>query len=166
MAEETVKFAKGAWIVHLYHGVGQVISIESKSLDGNKVKYYKVQTQDSIYWVPVGKVDDERIRPLSTPKEIDKALRILRRKPRQMSADHMQRKNQINDVRSIGALDEVAKIIRDLSARQAAEKLNDSEERALNHFTDRLISEWSVSKDISTDEARQELTDKLQKIEV
>ena len=165
MAEETVKFAKGDWIVHLYHGVGQVISIESKSLDGNKVKYYKVQTKDSIYWVPVGQVDEERIRPLSTPKEIDKALRIIRRKPRQMSTDHMKRKNQINDVRSIGAIDEVAKIIRDLSARQAAEKLNDSEERALNHFTDRLVSEWSVSKDISMDEARQNLTEILQKCE-
>jgi RNA polymerase-interacting CarD/CdnL/TRCF family regulator len=165
MAEESIKFAEGDWIVHLYHGVGQVISIESKSLDGNKVKYYKVQTKDSIYWVPVGKVDEERIRPLSTPKEIDKALRIIRRKPRQMSADHMKRKNQINDVRSIGALDEVAKIIRDLYARQVAEKLNDSEERALSQFTDRLLSEWSVSKDISTDEARQILTDILQKYE-
>ena len=62
-------------------------------------------------------------------------------------------------------LDEVAKIIRDLYARQVAEKLNDSEERALSQFTDRLISEWSVSKDISTDEARQILTDILQKYE-
>ena len=166
MAEETVKFAKGDWIVHLYHGVGQVKSIESKKLDGNKVKYYKVQTKDSLYWVPVGKVDEDRIRPLSTPEEIDKALRIINRSPREMSADHMQRKNQINDVRAIGALDEVTKIIRDLAARQAADKLNDSEERALNHFTDRLISEWSVSKDISTDEARQKLTDILQKYKV
>lgn len=166
MAEETVKFAKGDWIVHLYHGVGKVISIESKSLDGKKVKYYKVQTKDSNFWVPVGKVDEDRIRPLSTPKEIDKSLRIIRRKPRQMSADHMQRKNQINDVRSIGALDEVTKIIRDLNARQVAEKLNDSEERALNHFTDRLISEWTVSKDISTEEARQILTEILQKYKV
>jgi CarD family transcriptional regulator len=165
MAEETVKFAKGDWIVHLYHGVGQVISIETKKLDGNKVKYYKVQTKDSLYWVPVGKVDEDRIRPLSTPEEIDKALRIIRRRPRQMSADHMKRKNQINDVRSLGALDEVAKIIRDLSARQAADKLNDSEERALSHFTDRLVSEWSVSNDISTDEARQNLNEILQKYE-
>ena len=166
MAEETVKFAKRDWIVHLYHGVGQVISIESKQLDGNKVKYYKVQTKDSLYWVPVGKVDEDRIRPLSTPEEIDKALRIISRRPREMSDDHMQRKNQINDVRAIGALDEVTKIIRDLNARQVAEKLNDSEERALNHFTDRLISEWTVSKDISTDEARQILTEILQKFKV
>ena len=166
MAEETVKFAKGDWIVHLYHGVGQVISIETKKLDGNKVKYYKVQTKDSLYWVPVGKVDEDRIRALSTPEEIDKALRIIRRRPRQMSDDHMQRKNQINDVRSIGALDEVAKIIRDLSARQAADKLNDSEERALSHFTERLVSEWSVSNDISTDEARQNLNEILQKYKV
>ncbi len=166
MAEETVKFAKGDWIVHLYHGVGQVISIETKKLDGNKVKYYKVQTKDSLYWVPVGKVDEDRIRALSTPEEIDKALRIIRRRPRQMSDDHMQRKNQINDVRSIGALNEVAKIIRDLSARQAADKLNDSEERALSHFTERLVSEWSVSNDISTDEARQNLNEILQKYKV
>ena len=166
MAEETVKFAKGDWIVHLYHGVGQVISIETKKLDGNKVKYYKVQTKDSLYWVPVGKVDEDRIRALSTPEEIDKALRIIRRRPRQMSDDHMQRKNQINDVRSIGALNEVAKIIRDLSARQAADKLNDSEERALSHFTERLVSEWSVSNDISIDEARQNLNEILQKYKV
>jgi CarD family transcriptional regulator len=163
MATETLEFAEGDWIVHLYHGVGQIIDIEQKSLDGKTIKYYKVQTKDSIYWVPVENVDIDRIRPLSTPKEIDNALRIIRRKPRKMSADHMKRKSQINDVRSIGALDEVAKIIRDLSARQIADKLNDSEERALSQFTDRLISEWSISKDISTSEAREKLNDILQK---
>jgi len=163
MATETLEFAEGDWIVHLYHGVGQIIDIEQKSLDGKTINYYKVQTKDSIYWVPVENVDIDRIRPLSTPKEIDNALRIIRRKPRKMSTDHMKRKSQINDVRSIGALDEVAKIIRDLSARQIADKLNDSEERALSQFTDRLISEWSVSKDISTSEAREKLNDILQK---
>lgn len=164
MAKESQPYSIEDWIVHLYHGVGQVVDIEAKSLDGKKKDYYKVKTKDSTYWILVEKSDNFRIRPLSTPREINNALRLMKRKPSEMSDDHLQRKSQINEVKADGSLKSVAKIIRDLSARQANEKLNDSEERALNQFINRLTEEWSESKGISPEDARQMLFDMFQKI--
>jgi RNA polymerase-interacting CarD/CdnL/TRCF family regulator len=157
-------YSKGDWIVHLYHGVGQIKDIESKCLDGKTVKYYKVIAKDSVFWVPVGMVDNERVRPLSSPKEILEAFRILREEPEEMDGDYNVRKDHIKAVMAEGDLSTIACIIRDLSARQSHLRLNESEERALNHFLDRLLTEWSACEGINIEDARQKLTTMLQDI--
>ena len=142
--EGSATFSKGEWIVHHYYGVGQVKGIEKKMLDGTEVSYYKVKTRNSQYWIPVESEDNSRLRPLSSPTEIKKLARILRRKPNEMDPDHMQRKRLIKEVLDEGSLLDMARLIRDLSARQVEKKLNPTEEDALKRFRDRLVREWSV----------------------
>ncbi len=155
MAKSTT-YSKGSWIVHHFYGVGQVKGIEKKMLDGAEVSYYKVQTRNSLYWIPVDTEDNSRLRPLSSPEDIKKIARILRRKPNDMDPDHMQRKRVIRDVLSEGTLLDMARLIRDLSARQVDKKLNPTEEDALKRFRDRLVREWSVCLEMEMDEANQE----------
>ncbi|HZD56646.1 MAG TPA: CarD family transcriptional regulator [Anaerolineales bacterium] len=159
-------YAKGDWVVHLYHGVGQIIGLEKKCLEGKTVSYFKVKTKDSTYWVPVDHVDNIRLRPLATKKEIREAIRILEKEPHEMSEDHTERKSVINEVKEDGTFFSLARIVRDLAARQARTRLNDSEERALHQFTDRLVAEWSASFGIKYEDARQKLFHILQEIQV
>ncbi|MEJ2301913.1 MAG: CarD family transcriptional regulator [Anaerolineales bacterium] len=159
-------YAKGDWVVHLYHGVGQIIGLEKKCLEGKTVAYYKVKTKDSTYWVPVDHVDNIRVRPLATKKEIQEAIHILEREPHQMSDDHTERKSVINEVKEDGSFLSLARIVRDLAARQAQTRLNDSEERAFHQFTDRLLAEWSACFGIKYEEARLRLFKILQEIQV
>jgi len=63
-----------------------------------------------------------------------------------------------------GTLAAMARIVRDLTARQKQSRLNDSEERALNRFTDRLLSEWAACFGIKLEEARKRLRTILQKL--
>ena len=162
MAKKTT-YSKGSWIVHHYYGVGQVKGIEKKELDGTKISYYKVQTRNSLYWIPVDSEDNTRLRPLSSPEEIKKIARILSRKPSEMDPDHMQRKRVIRDVLAEGSLLDMARVIRDLSARQTIKKLNPTEEDALKRFRDRLVREWSVCLEMDMEGANQEFQVALDK---
>ncbi len=150
-------YASGDWIVHLYYGVGQIVGVEKKCLEGQTTSYFKVKTKDSTVWIPVKESDNLRVRPIANKREIQEALAILKRKPRQMSDDHTKRKSRIKKVKEDGTLEAIARIIRDLTARQSETKLNDSEERALNLFTDRLLTEWAACMGIKIDEARKRL---------
>ena len=156
-------FSKGEWIVHHYYGVGQVKGVEKKVLDGNEMRYYKVKTRNSQYWVPVESEDNSRLRPLSSPQDIKKIARILRRKPSEMDPDHMQRKRVIREVLAEGSLLDMARLIRDLSARQVTKKLNPTEEDALKRFRDRLVREWSVCLELEMEEANEEFQKALDK---
>lgn len=164
MAEEVnADYRAGDWIVHLHHGVGKIKCIEEKELGGNSTTYYKVVTNNSTLWVPLDKAENRWFRPLASPEEFDEVIDILRRPPREMHNNHNTRKARINSVRGGGSLEDMARLIRDLWGRRAQKRLNNTEERALRRFTDRLLREWSVCKDLDEEEARQRMQSLLQK---
>ena len=162
MAENGHELAKGEWIVHRFHGVGEVRGVEKKQLNGKAAHYYKVQTHDSTLWIPVDNSDTDRIRKLATRAEFKRALKILERPARDMDEDHTERKGRIRSVRKEGELDRVFRLIRDLRARQHEKKLNTTEQRALQRLEDHLLQEWSVCMGIEIEEARQKLEEKIE----
>jgi RNA polymerase-interacting CarD/CdnL/TRCF family regulator len=163
MSESTPAYSKGDWIVHTHYGVGQIKGIEKKALNGNTVSYYKVTTKNSTFWIPVDQIDCDRLRPISSPKELKEALNILEKPAREMDSDHNQRKRRIKRIKTDGSLVSMARIVRDLWGRRVKKKrLNATEERALDRFEERLVTEWSVCREINVDEARKKLQHMLQ----
>jgi CarD family transcriptional regulator len=157
MAENGHELNKGEWIVHRYHGVGEVRGVEKKRLNGKAVSYYKVKTNDSTLWIPVDNSDTERIRPLATRSEFKKALKVLQRPAQEMNDNHNTRKSRIRNVRKEGELIRVFRLIRDLKVRQHEKKLNTTEQRSLHRIEEQLLQEWSVCMGIEVEEARQKL---------
>jgi RNA polymerase-interacting CarD/CdnL/TRCF family regulator len=157
MAEQTHLYDAGSWIVHRHHGVGEIECIEEKSLGGSVTTYYKVVTADSTLWVPLTEADEELFRPLSSQEEFEQVLAILQRPPREMADNHLSRRSRINDVRAGNSLEEVARLLRDLWGRRAERPLNNTEERALRSLTDRLLSEWTVTRNVDEAEAEQRM---------
>ncbi len=155
-------YSKGDWIVHLYHGVGQIKGIVKKELNGKERKYYRVKTHNSIIFIPVRKADNDRIRPLTPKSEFKKALKVLDRPPQEMSSNHNTRKKHIRDAKSDGSVEPILRIIRDLTYRQHDSKLNTTEKRALNRLKDRVTYEWSACMSIEVEEAREKLEQRLQ----
>jgi len=161
MATEQLDFEKGDWIVHLYHGVGQVKGIVKKKVDGEKVSYYRVKTDNSTLYVPVKDHDDDRLRPAATKRQLEAAIKALNKPPREMAKDHNDRRRRIREVKVDGTLESMVKLVRDLSWRRYDKKLNNTEERALRRFKDRLLQEWAVARQISTEDARKQLNKML-----
>ncbi len=75
----------------------------------------------------------------------------------------MQRKRLIKEVLGEGSLNDMARIIRDLSARQIDKKLNPTEEDALKRFKERLVREWAVCMETDIEQAAIEFQDSLEK---
>ncbi|MDT8307555.1 MAG: CarD family transcriptional regulator [Anaerolineae bacterium] len=163
MAEQTHQYDAGSWIVHRYHGVGEIECIEEKKLGGDSRAYYKVVTDDSTLWVPLAEADESLFRPLASHEELEQVVQILQRPPREMATNHLSRRSRINNVRSENSLIEVARLLRDLWGRRAERQLNNTEERALRRLTNRLVSEWSVARDVDKATAEDQMRELLDK---
>ena len=161
MAKKSASLRKGDWIVHTYYGVGQIKGVETKQIDDTKTKYYKVETKNSIYFVPVSNIDNERIRPVASQYMLRKAKKILKETPQDFDTDHNLRKRQLTELLSDCSIETTTKIVRDLSGRRANFGLNDHEEKILEKLTDRLVLEWSITKGIELEKANQQFEEAL-----
>jgi RNA polymerase-interacting CarD/CdnL/TRCF family regulator len=149
------ELSQGDWIVHLAHGIGQVTAIESKLVNEEETDFYRIETEDSTLWLPVGSTLDERIRPIASQSKMKSILRLLKKPAKKMEKAHQKRKKRIRDATLDGSLQSTAKLIRDLWGRKGERSLNETESRALKQLTDRFIKEWALSMDITEEEARQ-----------
>ena len=156
-------YSVGDWVVHTAYGVGQIKKLEIKPIGGKKHLCYHVRTNDGVFWLPVEKAKgNERVRPIAGPKRIQRAIETLRRAPRKMAANFQARRKRIRNVALDGDLSSDLKLLRDLNARQFKKGLNSTEQDAFNTITKRFVQEWSLSKGIEINEARQKLENFLQ----
>jgi RNA polymerase-interacting CarD/CdnL/TRCF family regulator len=157
-------YSKGDWLVHLMYGPGEIQDIETKSIAGEEQRYYRVQAEDSIFWVPVDISNNERVRPLATSERINRALRVLNEAPDQMGSDHKLRRKRIHEDVLDGKLRSDVQLIRDLAARQRQQGINKSEQDSLERVKIRFLKEWALSMGIDINEAHHRLNQLLQDI--
>jgi RNA polymerase-interacting CarD/CdnL/TRCF family regulator len=162
MAAQTHRYDAGQWIVHRYHGVGEIECIEEMKPGGSPTAYYKVVTAASTVWVPLAEADDDLFRPLASPEEFEEVLAILQRPPRAMHQNHMNRRHLIDSVHNGNSLHEVARLLRDLWGRRAERGLNGTEEQALRQLIHRLLDEWSAMRHVDEVEAESRMRRLLQ----
>ncbi|MEJ2549830.1 MAG: CarD family transcriptional regulator [Anaerolineales bacterium] len=55
-------FEVGNWIVHPIYGVGQISRIEEKCVNETTCAYFRVEADETTYWIPVDCVEDSRVR--------------------------------------------------------------------------------------------------------
>lgn len=150
--EERV-FEKGEWITHPYHGVGQITQIEQKTLNESEQLYYRVETENKTFWIPLEDAEDSTARPVVTEKTLEESLDILADEPEVMADNYRTRRSRINDVRDSGRLVGIARLLRDLAGRRRRKSLNSTERRAYREFRQSLIAEWSRVEGITKDKA-------------
>jgi len=143
---------KGDWIVHSYYGIGQIKSVETKLIDKEKVRYYKVIAKNSTFFVPVNNIINDRIRPIASEYRLRKAKKALRSTPQSLPDNHNDRKKRIQEISSDRSLDNIAELIRDLAYRKEINGLNDFEQNTLQSLEKLFIREWSIIKDTSEEE--------------
>jgi len=144
VAKESLRFNIGDWIVHYYHGVGQVKDIIEKGLDGNEKTFYKVTTREIDYWIPIEDADSDHLEPVRSKQDFDDALEILSSKPKPIAQHHKSRKKKIHDRWMDGNLLSRAKLMRDLNGRLKLEKLSFSEKSMLEKVRKYFINEWII----------------------
>jgi CarD family transcriptional regulator len=163
-------YAKGDWIVHSRYGVGQVLGKDKKKLNGKENTYLKVKTANSEFWLPANHTDVEHIRPVAYKSTFQNTLTTIRKKPRELSDNFRIRQKNIAEILDNGALIKVARLIRDLHARQYSKQLTMNEQDIYNRIKARFVDEWAISAEMAPQEANRRLDEALmqstQKLEI
>jgi RNA polymerase-interacting CarD/CdnL/TRCF family regulator len=148
----------GDWLVHQYHGVGQLIGKEKKFIGGDENTYYRIDMEKTTLYIPEDKLTSEWFRPVSTENTIQEMKQALGRPPKKMAQNFNTRKGRIKEVMSENSIMELARIIRDLTGRRKRRNmLSSTEDSALRKLKDRLLSEWMVATGLNETEARKRM---------
>lgn len=161
--EVTKVFEEGEWVKHPYHGIGQITSIEDKNIGGNEQTFYRVDTEDKTFWIPLETADESTVRSIGSEESLEESLEILADEPETMADHYRSRRSRINEVRDSANLAGIAKLLRDLAGRRRKKSLNSTERRAYREFRKSLITEWTKVQSIPKKKAESRLRKFLSK---
>lgn len=155
-------YTTGDWVVHTFYGIGQIEGVEEKDISGDEALYYRIQTDDSIYWMPVDQIGSDLIRRIADEEEIENVITILNRKPKEMASNHKTRKSRIRQTKLLNTPVAFARLVRDLRARQLMKgKLNLHERNEFDQFKKRLAEEWAIATGSTTEKIAKKLENLL-----
>lgn len=162
MSQITPDYAIEDWVVHQHYGVGQIKRVEIKPINGKRVICFRVKIPDGVFWFPTNLLENPRVRPVSTQRTINKALKLLKTTNKDLDPDRKIWKSKIDEVKSSSDLVEMCTLIRDLTSLKLIRKINQTEEEALDFLKERVLKEWSVSTKTDLEVNRSKLEEYLQ----
>jgi CarD family transcriptional regulator len=148
-------FNVGDKVVYPHHGAGVVEKVETRSIEGEKKKYFILSLcgGDLKITVPEESTENVGLRSVITKTQVKSVLEVLCQKQSQMPSNwnHRYKKNR-DKIRS-GDVYEVAEIVRNLSIREREKGLSTGEKRMLNQARQILLSEIIYVLNIDNEKA-------------
>ena len=160
MATAPISFNVGDNAVYPGHGVGRVISIESKEIFGKQHTFYTVQIVESgmKILVPRDNVKSVGLRPLITKKEAGEVLKILKRTNVKIDNQTWNRRyrDYMEKIKT-GSVFEIAEVLRDLFLLKVDKELSFGERKMLDTARSLLIKELALATTSAEDEMEREV---------
>ena len=133
------------YIVYPKHGVGQILSISSKTIGGIEVQCYdiKFERDKAIGLLPINK--QSNLRPLATINQVNKSISILKSKPKIKRSMWSRRAQEYEQKITSGKIYDLAEVVRDLN--KGDDLMVDqsySERQLFEKAYERLLSEFQV----------------------
>ncbi len=154
-----MKFHKGDTVMHWTYGIGQIVDLEERSLEGSKTIYYAVQVRDMTVWVPADDKVRSRLRTPTPKSRFQQLLAILSSPSEPLPEDKLERKARLLELLEDGRPESLCRVIRDLSAyqKQQVRPLNDNDQMILKQSRNTLLGEWGFVLSIPHAQAEHEL---------
>jgi CarD family transcriptional regulator len=148
------KFKIGDLAVYPAHGVGEIQSIESRTVNGEKHDFYIMRVLDNgmVIMIPTSNVDSVGLRCLIDRKEIPKVYAVMRHKPDMLGDNQTwnRRYREYMEKIKTGSLYDVAEVFRDLFRLKLTKDLSFGERKLYDTAQVLLVKELSKAK--KTDE--------------
>lgn len=142
-------FKIGDKAVHPKHGVGEVTSIESREISGNRTQFYSLRMLGSGEKVLVATraAEEGLLRQIISRNEAKKVLDVLRSEEVAVTAQPWNRRSrEYNEMLHSGSPFEVAKVVRDLTRRGGDKELSYNEKKLLKYARTRLVTELAIAR--------------------
>ncbi len=154
---ERIVYHIGDTIVHWNYGLGTIVAIEERDINGVTQQYYVVEVDRLQLWVPVEEGKVSSIRFPTESGQFDALFDILRT-PGELLPDHQyQRRLELQGRMKKRTLADLCHLIRDLADRSHQHPLNQNDAVVLSRAEDLLLDEWMRSLRIDRTNAFGEL---------
>ncbi len=159
--EKLKTFSIGDLAVYPAHGVGRIISIESRVVGGESHEFYIMEILENAMkiMIPVWNVEQVGLRDVIEPEEIPKVYEIM--KDRTLGVNEGQtwnrRYREYMDKLKTGSLFDVAIVYRDLSVLKFNKDLSFGERKLFDTAQILLVKELSTAKKMDEDTVLSEI---------
>ncbi len=152
------------YVVYPKHGVGQVLSISSKSIGGIEVQCYdiKFEKDKAIGLLPINK--QSNLRPLATINQVNKSISILKSKPKIKRSMWSRRAQEYEQKITSGKIYDLAEVVRDLN--KGDDLMVDqsySERQLFEKAYERILTEFQIVMGISLEDTQKKLDKALKR---
>lgn len=153
-------FNIGDKAVHPAHGVGEVTSIERKTIAGHDKSFYilKIPDTGSTVMVPVDGAERLGLREVISKREAKKVLDELKKAEVAVTSQPWNRRyREYTEMLKSGSPIEVARVLRDLSRLRGDKELSFGERRLLEQARNRLVAELALAREVAADKIEKDI---------
>ena len=164
--QETEKreFKPKDYAVYPKHGVGQILSVSTRTIGGIEVQCYNVKFEKdkAIGLLPINK--QSHLRPLSTINQVNKSISILKSKPKIKRSMWSRRAQEYEQKITSGKIYELAEVVRDLNkGDDIMVDQSYSERQLFEKAYERILSEFQIVLNLSLEETQKKLNKALKR---
>ncbi len=161
---EKKEFKVKDYIVYPKHGVGQILSVNNKTIGGIEVQCYdiKFEKDKAVGLLPINK--QSHLRPLSTVNQVNKSISILKGKPKIKRSMWSRRAQEYEQKITSGKIYDLAEVVRDLN--KGDDLMVDqsySERQLFEKAYERILSEFQIVLDLSYEDIQKKLNKALKR---
>jgi CarD family transcriptional regulator len=141
-------FKQGDLVVYPAHGVGMIDAIEEKKISGTERTFYILRILDSntTIMIPVANINSVGLREIISDWEIEKVYEIINDKEVKIAPQPWnQRYREYMDKIKTGEVEELAKVLRNLSVLQNEKGLSFGERKIMETAQNLLVQEISIA---------------------
>ena len=152
------------YVVYPKHGVGQILSVSSKTIGGIEVQCYdiKFEKDKAMGLLPINKQNN--LRPLSTINQVNKSISILKSKPKVKRSMWSRRAQEYEQKITSGKIYELAEVVRDLNkGDDIMVDQSYSERQLFEKAYERILTEFQIVMGLSLEETQKKLDKALKR---
>jgi len=152
------------YVVYPKHGVGQILTVSSKTIGGIQVQCYEIKFEKdkALGLLPVNK--QSNLRPLATINQVNKSISILKSKPKIKRSMWSRRAQEYEQKITSGKIYDLAEVVRDLN--KGDDLMVDqsySERQLFEKAYERILSEFQIVMNLSLENTQKKLDKALKR---
>ena len=133
------------YVVYPKHGIGKIIAIEKAKIGDIYITYYKVLVEKEKLTLSIPINQQSHLRPVSSINQINKAINILKSKPKIKRTMWSRRAQEYDQKINSGKLYQLAEVVKDLNKKtDVIAEQSYSERQLFEKAYERLKSELEV----------------------
>ncbi len=133
------------YVVYPKHGVGKIVGVEKAKIGNIDISFYKIFIEKEKLTLSIPLNKQSNLRPVSSINQINKAILILKSKPKIKRTMWSRRAQEYDQKINSGKIYELAEVVRDLNKKtDVMAEQSYSERQLFEKAYDRLKSELEV----------------------